>query len=83
MTRPSLGRERIRDRRVRERRQLAVLEVGDEPPDDAREARAGLGAGGEDLLVGERLAGVAGAGVRDERDAADLEARPSAPRRIP
>ena len=37
----------------------------------------GLGAGGEDLLVGQRLAAVARPGVRDERDAADLEARPA------
>ena len=49
----------------------------EEPADDLRQARARLGAGRHDLLVGQRLAAVAGAGVRDERHAADLEADPA------
>ena len=36
-----------------------------------------IGAGFEDLLVGQRLAAVAGAGVGHQRDAADLEAHPA------
>ena len=36
-----------------------------------------VGPGLEDLLVGQRLAGVAGPGVGHERDAADLEADPA------
>ena len=52
-------------------------EVRDETPDHAREARPGDLAGGEHLLVGQRFAGVAGAGVGDERDAAHVESDPA------
>ena len=47
-------------------------------PDHAREPRAGLGTGSEDLLVGERLTGVGRRrGSADQRDAADLESSPA------
>ena len=55
-------------------------QVRDEPAEHAREARAGGRARLEDLLVAQRLARVARAGVRHEAHPADLEARPSAPR---
>src|SRR5439155_26272833 len=57
-------------------RRSARREPGHEPADDAREARPGLGAGGEHLLVGEWLAAVAGARVRRDRHPAHLEPAP-------
>ena len=54
-------------------RALAAGERAHETADDPGEAGPGLGAGRQDLLVGERLAGVAGSGVRDQRDAAHLD----------
>src|SRR5207247_10693115 len=49
----------------------------DAPPDHAGEARSRLGTRRKDLLVRQGLTAVAGAGVRDEGHAADLQAGPA------